>query len=182
MILTPQILARLGLFALVGVLLQLSFFSRVTFLHTSADILPALVVVIGLLGGGVTGAVIGFSVGLLVDSLTAGTLGASSLVLLGVGYAAGLFRERFEFRGLLVPGLLCAGLTLAAEIGFGVVELMLGLDAPLSGLLVRDLLLKAIAALALGIAIYVIARRLLRPALVDEGGPRRRPRTIGARG
>lgn len=181
MILTPPILVRLGLIGLVGILLQLSFFSRVTFLHVSPDILPALVVVLGLLGGGLTGAVAGFTIGFLIDCLTAGTLGASSLVLLGVGYGAGVFRERFEYRGLLVPGLLCAGLTLAAEIGFGAVELMLGLDAPLSGLLVRDLLLKAVLALPLGIGIYAIARRLLRPALVDEhdGAAGRRPRAIG---
>ena len=83
MIVTPKILARLVAIAILIVLLQLSFFSRVTFLETSPDILPAFVVVLGLLGGSMTGAVTGFSIGFLVDCLVAGTLGVTSLVLLG---------------------------------------------------------------------------------------------------
>ena len=131
-IVTPKILARLVVIAILVVLLQLSFFSRVTFLETSPDILPAFVVVLGLLGGSMAGAVTGFSVGFLVDCLVAGTLGVTSLVLLGVGYVAGLFRERFEIHSALVPPLLCMGLTLAAEAGFALVELTLGIDAPIS--------------------------------------------------
>ena len=37
------------------------------------------------------------------------------------GYLAGLFRERFEIHSALVPPLLCMGLTLFAELGFGAV-------------------------------------------------------------
>jgi rod shape-determining protein MreD len=181
-IVTPQILARLVAIAIGGVLLQLSFFSRVTFFHSSADVLPALVVVLGLLGGSMTGAVAGFSIGLLLDCLTAGTLGSSSLVLLAVGYMAGLFRERFDVHGALVPALLCMGLTLFAELGFAAVQVMLGVDASISVLVVRDLLLKSVFAFFLGWATYLVVRRALRPALVDE--PRqpgsRRPSPIGA--
>ncbi len=64
MILTPKILARLVAIVLLGVILQLSFFSQVTIFHVSPDLLPALVVSLGLLGGTMTGAVTGFSVGL----------------------------------------------------------------------------------------------------------------------
>ena len=69
MIVTPRIFARLAAIAIVAVLLQLSFFSRVELLHTSADILPAVVVSLGLLGGSLTGAAAGFSIGFLVDCL-----------------------------------------------------------------------------------------------------------------
>ena len=48
MIVTPKIFARLAAIAILAVLLQLSFFSRVELLHTSADILPAVVVSLGL--------------------------------------------------------------------------------------------------------------------------------------
>jgi rod shape-determining protein MreD len=163
------------------VLLQLSFFSRIAVFETSPDVLPALVVVLGLLGGSMTGAVAGFSIGLLVDCLLAGTLGASSLVLLGVGYLAGLFRERFEIHNSLVPPLLCLGLTLIAELGFGVVELMLGVDAPISLLVIRDILLKGIFAFFLGWPIYLGVRRALRPALVEEPRVRRQrqPTVLG---
>ena len=182
MIVTPRITVRLVLIVIVGVLLQLSFFSRVAVFHTSPDVLPALVVSLGLLGGSMTGAVTGFSIGLLVDCLMVTSLGASSLVLLSTGYLAGLFRERFEIHSALVPPLLCMALTLFAELGFGAVELMLGVDAPISGLVIRDMLLKSIFAFFLGWAIYVGVRRALRPALVEEPMARRgrRPTVLGA--
>jgi len=180
-IVTPKILARIVAIAVLGVLLQLSFFSRVTFLHTSPDILPALVVSLALLGGSMTGAVAGFSIGFLVDCLLVEALGASSLVLLGVGYLAGLFRERFEIHSVLVPALLCMGLTLFAELGFAAVQLLLGVDAPLSLLIVRDMLLKSIYAFFLAWPVYLGVRRALRPALVEEPRVRRRsqPTVLG---
>ena len=85
MILTPKILARLVAIVLLGVLLQLSFFSQVAVFHTSPDVLPALVVSLGLLGGSTTGAVTGFSVGFLLDCLLVAPLGGDSLVLLATG-------------------------------------------------------------------------------------------------
>lgn len=182
MILTPNILARLVAIVILGVILQLSFFSQVALFDVSPDVLPALVVVLGLLGGTLTGAVCGFSVGLLLDCLLIAPLGGGSLVLLATGYLAGLFRERFEIHSPLVPPLLCLGLTLFAELGFAAVELTLGIDAPISPLVFRDMLLKSIFAFFLGWAIYALLRRVLRPALVEESTVRRgrRPRMMGA--
>ncbi len=175
MIFTPNILARVVAIVLLGVLLQLSFFSQVALFHVSPDILPALVVSLGLLGGTMTGAVTGFSVGFLLNCLLVQPLGGASLVLLATGYMAGLFRERIEAHSPLAAPLLCAGLTVFAELGFGAVELMLGADAAISGLVVRDILLKAVYAFFLGWLVYLGLRRALRPALVDER-PLRRPR------
>jgi rod shape-determining protein MreD len=181
MIVTPRIFARLAAIAILGVLLQLSFFSRVELFHTSPDVLPALVVSLGLLGGSMTGAVAGFSIGFLVDCLLVAPLGGSSLVLLSAGYLAGLFRERFDIHSSLVPPLLCMGLTLFAELGFAAVQLMLGVDSPVSVLVVRDMLLKSIYAFFLAWPIYVGLRRALRPALVEEPKARRRrqPTVLG---
>ena len=182
MILTPKIVIRITLIGLLGVLLQLSFFSQVELFHVSPDILPALVVCLALLGGSLTGAVAGFSIGLFLDCLLVEALGVSSLVLLGVGYVAGLYRERFEIDNTLTPALLCMGLTLAAELGFGAIQLLIGIDAPVSLLIVRDLLLKGVYAFFLGWPIYLLVRRVLRPALVEEPKVRRRrqPRVMGA--
>ena len=182
MILTPKILARVVLIGLLGVLLQLCFFSRVELFHVSPDVLPALVVCLGLLGGSMAGAVSGFAIGLFLDCLLVEALGISSLVLLGVGYLAGLFRERFEIHSSLVPALLCMGLTLLAELGFGAVQLLLGVDSPLSVLIVRDVLLKSVYAFFLGWPLYLLLRRVLRPALVEEPKVQRRrqPRVLGA--
>ena len=181
MILTPNILARLVAIVIGGVILQLTFFSQVSLFHVSPDLLPALMVVLGLLGGSLTGAVCGFSAGLLLDCLLIVPLGGGSLVLLATGYLAGAFRERFEIHSPLVPPLLCMGLTLFAELGFGAVELMLGIDAPVSTLVIRDMLVKSVFAFFAGWAIYIGVRRVLRPALVEEPALRRnrRPTVLG---
>ncbi|MDX6602519.1 MAG: hypothetical protein QOF13_1721 [Solirubrobacterales bacterium] len=182
MILTPKIVVRIAAIGLIGVLLQLSFFSRVELFHVSPDILPALVVCLALLGGSLTGAVAGFSIGLFLDCLLVEALGVSSLVLLSIGYLAGLFRERFEIHSSLVPALLCMGLTLLAELGFAAIQLLLGIDAPVSLLIVRDMLLKSVYAFFLGWPIYLLIRRVLRPALVEDQRVQRRrqPRVLGA--
>lgn len=197
MILTPKIVARLVAIVVLGVILQLSFFSQVALFHVSPDVLPSLVAVLGLLGGSMAGAVSGFSVGFLLDCLLIAPLGGGSLVLLATGYLAGLFRERFEIHSPLVPPLLCMVFTLFAELGFGAVQLMLGIDTSVSTLVIRDILVKSIFAFFLGWAIYVGLRRALRAALVEEPtvrrfrGPRirrgrsgmrrdRRPRVLGA--
>jgi hypothetical protein len=72
------------------------------------------------------------------------------------------------------------GLTLAAELGYALIQLMLGIDAPVSPLIVRDLLLKSVYAFFIGWPLYLLVRRLLRPALVEEPKVRRRrqPRTL----
>lgn len=181
MILTPKILVRLLAIGILGVLLQLSFFSQVAVFHTSPDVLPALVICLGLLGGSMAGATSGFAIGFLLDCLLIEPLGGGSLVLLTVGYLAGLFRERFEIHSRLVPPLLCLALTLVAELGFGAVELMLGLDGSVSPLVIREMLIQSAFAFVLGWPIYAGVKRALRPALVEEPvRPPRRPTTVGA--
>jgi len=180
MILTGKIFARVVVVLILGVILQLSFFSQVTLFHVSPDLLPALVVCFGLLGGTMSGAVAGFSVGLLLDCLLIAPLGGSSLVLLATGYLAGAYRERFGFPHRFAAPLLCAGLTFFAELGFGAVQAMLGeLDSSVSAYVVEDMLIKSVFAFFLGWPLYIGLRRLLRPALVEEPRPRRRPTTVG---
>jgi rod shape-determining protein MreD len=181
-ILTPKIAARLVVVGLLGVLLQLTFFSQVELFHVSPDVLPALVVCFGLLGGTMTGAVSGFAIGFLLDCLLIQPIGGASLVLIAVGYVAGMFRERFEIHSRLVVPLMCAVMTFLAELGFGAVEAMFGIDTDVSVLVVRDMLVKSIFAFFLGWAIYAGMRRLVRPALVDEATVRRtrRPTVLGA--
>ena len=66
-----------------------------------------------------TGAVAGFSIGLLVDCLLVEALGATSLVLLSTGYLAGpLPRTLRHPQRRSSPPLMCMGLTLFAEVGY----------------------------------------------------------------
>jgi rod shape-determining protein MreD len=168
MIYTPQIVLRVGLLLIAAVVLQTAVLSQVGLLETSPDILPAVVISLGLLGGAMTGAVTGFAAGLLVDSSIYQTMGASSLVLLTVGYLAGRYRESFDVSNSLIPPLLCAALTLLYLVGFAALQLMLGVDAPVSLLVIRDTLVKTVMNFFCGIPIYLGIRRMLRPALIED--------------
>lgn len=176
MIFTTSIVARIAAIVLGACLVQIAALSQVVVLGTQIDIVPALVVCLGILAGSVPGAAIGFGTGLFVDVALLQPLGVSSLILLGVGYAAGRYRELYDISSALTPPLLAAGLTLAATAGFGVLQLLLGVEAPVSPLIVRDVLVKSLLNLVLAIPIYVAIRRMLRVALIDEAGPRRSAR------
>jgi hypothetical protein len=57
---------------------------------------------------------------------------------------------------------------------------MLGeLDSSVSAYVVEDMLIKSVFAFFLGWPLYAGLRRLLRPALVEEPNPRRRPTAVG---
>jgi rod shape-determining protein MreD len=167
-IVTPKILLRLALVILIAVVLQVAFFSKVTIFGTSPNILPVVAVCLGLLGGAVVGAVCGFALGILLDSALLQTLGVSSLVLLSAGYLAGRYREGFDISNPLIPLALAGGLTLLATGGFALIQVMLGVDAPVSLMVLRELLLQAAYAVVLMIPTYPLMRRVLRVALVEE--------------
>lgn len=167
MIVTPRIAIRIALLVIVAVILQVSFFSFLSILGATPYVVPVVIVALGLLGGGVVGAVCGFCAGLLMDSLLLQTLGVSSLVLLSIGYLAGRYREGFEIRTGAVPALLSGAFTMLAAAGFAGIELMLGVDAPVSLLVVREILVQGLLGGLLGFAVYPLVRRVLGPALVD---------------
>ena len=180
MIFTGQIYVRLALLLLVGVIFQLAFLSDISILGGTPDLLPVLIVSLGLLGGAVVGAVCGFAAGLLLDSMLLQTLGISSLVLVAVGYLAGRYRERAAVVNPLTPPTLAAGLTLFGSAAFAASQLMLGVDAPVSPLIVREVLLQSALSFVLAIPIYPAVRWVLRPALIDAAPPPRRRRRFSA--
>ena len=168
MIITWRSGLRVGLLILIAVVLQVSFFSLLSILGATPDVLPVVVVSLGLLGGAVLGAVCGFTTGLLADSALLQTLGVSSLALLAAGYLAGRYREGFEISSSLVPPLLAGGLTLLAAGTYAAIQLMLGVETPVSLLVLREILVKGLLAMLLAIPFYPLVRRVLRPALVDQ--------------
>jgi len=167
-ILTRWINLRIGLIVLLSVLLQVAFFSYFRIFGASPDILPVVITAIGLLGGAVVGAVVGFSAGLLLDISLLETLGVSSLVLLFVGYVAGRYRESFEIDSAFAPAALAGGLAFLAAAGFISIELTLGVDTPVSGAIVGDAIAKGFLAFCLAYPIYPLIRLCLRSALVLE--------------
>jgi rod shape-determining protein MreD len=174
MIVTPRIALRLALIVLAAVVLQVSFFSKLSLLGATPDLLSVVVISLGLMGGAVVGAVCGFAAGLVLDSVLLETLGVTSLVLLSIGYLAGRYREGFEVSNALTPLLLTGALTAFGAAAFSAIQLMLGVETNVSLLVVREILIKGLLGALLAIPFYPLLRRLLRPGLVDDAPARRR--------
>jgi rod shape-determining protein MreD len=167
MIVTRKIAIRIALIVLLAVIVQVSFFSYLSFLGATPNVIPVIVVSLGLLGGALVGAVCGFAAGFLLDSLLLQTVGVSSLVLLSIGYLAGRYREGIEITNWLIPPLLAGGFTLLAAAGFAAVQLLLGVDATVSVVFVREIVVQGLLAIVLAMIFYPLIRRLLAPALID---------------
>jgi rod shape-determining protein MreD len=168
------VIGRLALLGLIGCILQLTAVAQITVFGVPADLSPLLVASVGLLMGSVPGALFGFSVGLFVDTALIQTLGISSLVLCAVGYGAGRLRELRDPAHGLVPVAVGAVGTAVYSLGFSVMQFLLGVDAPVSLLLVRAILLTIVLNTLLSLPVYLIVRRVLSPFLPDD--PRRRRR------
>jgi rod shape-determining protein MreD len=171
---------RLTVLGLVVVVLQLAFVSQLGVAGGRADLTPLVVMAAGLLVGSLAGALFGFGLGLLLDVALLQTLGLSSLILLAVGYWCGRLREARDPEGVLVP--LFAGVlaTFMAAAGYSLIEFLLDVDAPVSGVLVRQLLATLALNALLALPVYAVVRRWLVPGLPEEP-PRRRRRATTTR-
>jgi len=171
--------ARLAALALGGALLEIVAVSQVSVFGGNADLSPLLVMAAGLLCGSVAGATVGFATGLFLDLALVQTLGLSSLVLLAVGYWAGRLRELRDPQGPIAPLAIGALATLGAEAGYAIVQFLLGVDAPVSWLLAREIVTTVLVNALIALPVYVIARRWLEPSLPDSLRRRRRPARPG---
>lgn len=171
---TPAAILRLALLGLVAVIVQLAAVSQITVLQVSADLSPLVVMSVGLLAGSIAGATMGFCVGLVIDVALFQTVGVSSLVLIAVGYWAGRLREVRDPAHGLVPLAAGAAATAIAQVGMAVIEFLLGIDSPVSLLLVRQIIATILLNALLALPVYALVRRVLQPYLPDD--PRRRRR------
>jgi rod shape-determining protein MreD len=166
--------ARLLLLVVLAVVLQSSAVARVQVLGASPDLVPLVVAAVGFLAGPVAGAVTGFLSGLLLDLDIGRQLGAASLVLVGVGYAVGRFRELRDPGHGLIPVPIGAAATVGYLLGSAVVALMLEVTAPLSVTLLRDALVTVLLGAVLAVPVFWLVRRVLRSTLVADPFERRR--------
>jgi len=165
---------RLGGLALVGVVVQIAVVSEFTVFGVTADIAPLVIGTAGLLCGPVAGSIFGFGVGFLTDLLLVQTLGVSALVYTLIGFGAGRLRELRAPQATFTPLGLGAAATAVATIGFSLLEFLLGVDAPISFLLLRETLATIVLNTLISLPVYALVRRWLRPALPED--PRRRRR------
>lgn len=171
---SQRLVGRLALLGIATVLVQIAAVSQISLLGVSADLTPLVVMAVGLLCGSLPGAIMGFGVGLFLDTALLQTLGVSSLILLVVGYGAGRLRELRDPAHGLAPVAAGAAATAAAAIGVSLVQFLLGVDAPVSLVLIRQIVATVVVNALLALPVYALTRRVLRSYLPDD--PRRRRR------
>ena len=171
---SPRLILRLVLLAVGTVVIQEAAVSQVSIFGISADITSLMVMSVGLLAGSLTGAVMGFATGLLVDTVLVQTLGITSLLYIAIGYWAGRLRELRDPAHGLVPLAAGAAATAVAGIGMTLIQFLLGVDAPVSLLLFQQIIITILVNTLISLPVYAAVRRIIHPALPDD--PRRRRR------
>jgi rod shape-determining protein MreD len=165
---------RLVALALVTVVIQESAVSQISIFGISADLTPLVVMSVGLLAGSMPGAIMGFGIGLLVDTILVQTLGVTSLLYIAIGYWSGRLRELRDPAHGLVPLVAGAAATALAGVGMTVIQFLLGVDAPVSLLLFQQIIITVLVNTLIALPVYALVRRVITPALPDD--PRRRRR------
>src|SRR5207302_2101010 len=171
---------RLIALALATVVLQEAAVSQISIFGTSADLTPLVVMSVGLLAGSIAGATMGFATGLLVDMVLVQTLGVTSLLYIVIGYWSGRLRELRDPSNGLVPMAMGAGATAFAGLGMAMIQFLLGVDAPVSLLLLQQIFIAVLVNTLIALPVYAAVRRVIEPALPHD--PRRRRRRAYATG
>jgi rod shape-determining protein MreD len=170
----PALLARVAALSVVIVFFQIGVVSEVPVFGVNADLSPLLVAFVGLLCGSTLGAATGFAVGLLVDLTLLQTLGLTSFVFTLIGYWCGRLRELRDPQAALTPLLVGGAASAVSLIGYSLMEFLLGVDAPVSLELLRQIVLGIVVNTIVALPMWAIVRRALEGALPED--PRRRRR------
>lgn len=117
--------AVISLVMLTAALLQTTVFAR-TFFGVAPDLLLVVVISLALTEGPVTGAVSGFSGGLLRDLLLNSPKGLTGLAYLIVGYAVGIGRPYVQSTSVFVPVAAIFVGSFAGSVLFEVLQALLG--------------------------------------------------------
>lgn len=177
----PSSVARVGLMILAVVVFQIACLVQIRVLGGAADVMPLLVAAVALYAGSVPGAATGFFTGLLLDLALGTYVGASSLVLTAVGYGVGRYREQRDPAHALTPIPVAAAATAGYVLAYSAVSFMLSVDAPVSLLVLREMLMTVVLNALIALPFFAVARRVLRPVLLVEPGPRgRRDSTVSS--
>lgn len=179
---TPELTNTIWRLAVVvggGVIIQLAVISQFRIFGVVPDIVPVLVVSIGLLGGATMGATTGFVAGFIIDLTLVQTMGVSSLLLTIGGYAAGRLRELRDPVHPLTSSAVGASASVFFTVGFGVMQFSLGQPAPEPLSMLWQTLMSGVYGALLAPPVFRLARWAMLPSLGrDDPFFRRRRATI----
>jgi rod shape-determining protein MreD len=150
---------------LVAAVVQVTTISGTQLLGAEPELLLVTIVCLALVAGSIPGAVAGFAGGLLVDVMTLGTLGTSSILLTLAGYWAGRYGETTGRGRPYAPALAAFAVSLAATIGGVTLHFLLG--QPVSA---RDALITALPSALLAAVLALGVIRICRGVLAQPHG------------
>lgn len=156
---------RIAPLVLVAAVVQVTTVSGARLLGAEPDLLLVTIVCIALVAGSIPGAVAGFAGGLLVDVMTLGTLGTTSIVLTLGGYWAGRYGETTG-RGRRYAAPLAA-FAISILAGLGGVALHFLLGQPVSA---RDALVTALPSAVVAAVLALGIHRVCRTVLAEPQG------------
>jgi cell shape-determining protein MreD len=171
---SATLMLRLSALSVAVVFFQIGVVSAVPIFGVNADISVLLVGFVGLMCGSTLGAATGFAVGMLVDLALLQTLGLTSLIFTLIGYWCGRLRELRDPQAALTPLIVGASVSAISLLGYSTMEFMLGVDAPISLELLRQIVLGIIVNAIVAVPMWLLVRRMLIGALPED--PRRRRR------
>jgi rod shape-determining protein MreD len=162
---------RVAPLVLVVAVIQVSIVSGVRVLGAEPDLLLLTVLSIGLLRGSIVGSSAGFVAGLLVDVMTLGTLGVTSILLTVAGYLAGRYGETTGRGRAYAPSLTGFVVTILVALGGAALNFMLGVPVA-SGEVLRSVVPSAVLAALLILPVHRLCRSVLGSGV--PAGPRLR--------
>ena len=176
MTLTPGAFLRTGLLVLLAVIVQISGVQNASVLGGTIDVIPLFVAAVAIYAGSVSGAIVGFSTGLLLDLAIGQTLGMTSLVLTAVGYGVGRYRDLRDPSHGLLPIPVAAAATAGYLTAVAAVSFLLDIQASVSLLILREAVITVLINVALALPLFALVRRVLRPVLAVDPLQRMRRR------
>ena len=153
---------RVAPLVFVAAVVQVATISGTRLLGAEPDLLLVTVVAVAVVAGSVPGAFAGFAGGLLVDVMTLGTLGTTSIVLILAGYWAGRYGETTGRGRAYAPSLTAFAITIVVAVGGVAVHFLLGQSVSARTALVGAVP-TAVFAAGFVLPIHRVARALVGP-------------------
>ena len=161
---------RVAPLVFLAAVLQVAAFSGARLFGAEPDILLVVIVVVALVAGSITGAAAGFAAGVLVDVMTLGVLGTTSILLTLAGYWAGRYGETTGRGRAYAAPLAAFAISAAAGIGGVALHFLLGQQVSAREALVT-LVPSALVAALVAIPLHRLCRALLPEQRLERARP-----------
>lgn len=120
-----------GLLFITALVLQSTIFTVIPIFGAYPELVLLIVIVFSLINGGAVGAKLGFAGGLLQDVVFGRFIGLNAVIMMGVGYGAGVLSQRLYKENYVVPFLSVALGTWAAQLLYLLGMTLFGFPVPL---------------------------------------------------